>query len=288
MIPRSVKWRLPLSYAAIALLATLSLGVVLLITLRGYYTQRERVYLVSNAQAVSAVATSLIEEKAPPKVFQLQLSNLSFLSQTRIRLLDVEGRPLAESGAPWVSQISLGAAPVSESLPDGAEPDLRSFIVVLDRPDRMLATGQERLPLPVPIEAETGAVDSSGGQGILIVRTMPVVGTPYGFRLNVDASPDGGRSQEVVRQPLQDADRNLVGYVELSEGPAYGREIVSSVARGWALAGGVAVLLAAGVGWIASRRISTPLVILIPNLDRHFVHIERPHDVAESVLEFLR
>ena len=62
MIPRSVKWRLPLSYAAIALLATLSLGLVLLITLRGYYAQRERDYLIGNAQAISATIIPLIAE----------------------------------------------------------------------------------------------------------------------------------------------------------------------------------------------------------------------------------
>lgn len=262
MIPRSVKWRLPLSYAAIALLATLSLGVVLLITLRGYYAQRERVYLVSNAQAVSAVATSLIEEEAPPEVFQLQLNNLSFLSQTRIRLLDVEERLLAESDVPGTLRVSLGAVPVSEPLPDGMEPGFRSLIVVLDAPDYVLATKREALPLPAPSEGETGIVGSVEGRGVFTVRTMPVVGTPYGFRLNVDTSANGGRSQEVVRQPLQDADRNLVGFVELSEGPAYGSEIVRSVARGWALAGGVAVLLAAGVGWVASQRISAPLLAL--------------------------
>jgi signal transduction histidine kinase len=260
MIPKSVKWRLPLSYAAIAMLATLSLGVVLLLTLRGYYAQRERVYLDSNAQAVSAVAASLIEEEAPPEVFQLQLNNLSFLSQTRIRLLDVEGRSLAESDEPGASRVSLGAVPVREPLPDGTEPDLRSFIVVLDGPDYVLAAERETLPLPAPFEV--GTVSSSDGRGIFIERTMSVVGTPYGFGLNVDTSSDDRRSQEVARQPLQDADRNLVGFVELSEGPAYGNEIVSSVACGWALAGGVAVLLAAGVGWGASRRISAPLLAL--------------------------
>jgi len=45
VLPTSIRWRLPLSYAAIALLAALSLGAVLLTTLRNYYLQRELDYL---------------------------------------------------------------------------------------------------------------------------------------------------------------------------------------------------------------------------------------------------
>ena len=45
VIPRSIRWRLPLTYAAIALLAALALGAVLLVTLRSYYSQQETDYL---------------------------------------------------------------------------------------------------------------------------------------------------------------------------------------------------------------------------------------------------
>ena len=49
IMPRSLRWRLVLSYSGIALLAAVCLGVVLLITLRSYYLQREQAYLVDNA-----------------------------------------------------------------------------------------------------------------------------------------------------------------------------------------------------------------------------------------------
>ena len=54
----------------------------------------------------------------------------------------------------------------------------------------------------------------------------------------------------------------MEGYVELSEGPAIGREILTSVAWGWAGSSAVAVLIAAGVGWLISRRLSIPLLAL--------------------------
>jgi signal transduction histidine kinase len=94
-------------------------------------------------------------------------------------------------------------------------------------------------------------------------RGVFAVGEYLGFDLSVEeVSMSDQRSDHVVRRSIGDAAGNPQGFVELSEGPAYGRGIVGRVARGWVLASGVAVLLAAGVGWIVSRRISAPLVIL--------------------------
>ncbi|MCA9926067.1 MAG: HAMP domain-containing histidine kinase, partial [Anaerolineales bacterium] len=47
-----------------------------------------------------------------------------------------------------------------------------------------------------------------------------------------------------------------------SQGPAYGRSILRSVAVGWVVAGIVAVLIAALVGWFAARRLIQPLLAL--------------------------
>jgi signal transduction histidine kinase len=57
-------------------------------------------------------------------------------------------------------------------------------------------------------------------------------------------------------------DQSPLGYVQISQGPAYGRAILSSVFLGWLIASLFAVLLAAGVGWIISRRITAPLLAL--------------------------
>jgi len=99
-------------------------------------------------------------------------------------------------------------------------------------------------------------------QSVRIVESYSIHATPYGFGLNAEAPLDGPRSDQVIRQIFRDQEGELLGYVELSEGPAYGRQILVSVTRGWALAGGVAVLLAAVAGWMASRRITTPLLAL--------------------------
>lgn len=65
-----------------------------------------------------------------------------------------------------------------------------------------------------------------------------------------------------VRALLRDGEGKSHGFIELSEGLAYGREAVDSVARGWLVASIIAVVLAAGVGWFISRRISAPVLAL--------------------------
>jgi signal transduction histidine kinase len=68
--------------------------------------------------------------------------------------------------------------------------------------------------------------------------------------------------------PIERPGGKTLGYIQVSEGPAYGGQIVDSVALGWAVAGVVAVLLAVGVGLIISRRISAPLVSLTDVTER--------------------
>jgi signal transduction histidine kinase len=101
------------------------------------------------------------------------------------------------------------------------------------------------------------------GKRTLVYRSVPVAGPTFGLSLDATTLDEsGGRSDQIVSLPLVDSIGMNRGFVELSEGPAYGSEIVKSVAWAWALAGSIAVVLAAVAGWIVSRRISQPIVAL--------------------------
>ena len=65
MFPKSIRWRLPLSYVAIALVAAVALGVVLLTGLRGYYQQREDDYLQSNGATIASSVSLLLDAGTP-------------------------------------------------------------------------------------------------------------------------------------------------------------------------------------------------------------------------------
>jgi len=268
MLPTSIRWRLPLSYALIALLATLALGVVLLTTLRGYYAQREYDHLWDNAQAIRDTVSKMYLYQWPNDQIGSQLRSLAFLSQARVRILNGDGDILVDSG----EGRELSTIALSYDAQYVASPHV---LYQIDKPGLPAISGQvivgpqqadeviwesaidiaPHLILEPPLLSEDMEFDRR--------LFMAVAGTPYGFGLNSNRDklfPE--RSNQVVETPLFDNADHLIGYVQLSDGPAYGTEIVNGVARALIGAGVLAVLLAVAVGWFISRQISAPLLLL--------------------------
>jgi signal transduction histidine kinase len=257
MIPRSVRWRLPLSYAAIALLTVLCLGAVMLTALPSYYSQRELEYLTTNAEAISSALVLPLRLDTASRMLQLQIESFSFLSQTRVRMLDADGNVWLDSGTPTKVNVTFGMLANRESPNDssGQPMEYTPFIFI---------GGEKIEPAAVAIR-NWGAVPmdtSAPWSRVVMARDLAVVGTPYGFGMNPNAESGERRSDLVVRKAMYNAGQRLVGYIELSDGPAYGWDVIDSVTRGWAIAGGVAVVIAAIVGWVMSGRISGPVLAL--------------------------
>ena len=278
MRAKSIRWRLTLSYAAIALLAALALGLVLLTTLRSYYQQREQEYLLSNAQGVTPKFAESIKAGEP---LDVQAQGLAFLLQARVRVLGADKQVLADSGLPDKLGIAVGAGKFTKALStadDLKAADRFTIIAIRAKPGQITDTlpvpvppdGEGGMSVPVPPDMPSGMSGQFfiGSQDVLTGTTvyyasMKVAGTPMGFEVNNDTGEQsGGRSDRVMDQPLYDTMGTLRGYVELSDGPAYGQEIVGSVARGWVIASLIAIVLAAAAGWLFSRRISKPIVAL--------------------------
>jgi two-component system, OmpR family, sensor histidine kinase BaeS len=95
-------------------------------------------------------------------------------------------------------------------------------------------------------------------------RTLSITtdATLYDFETDFIADTGGRRSVQRAIEPIVHFDGRRSGYVELSESPAYGTDVVNAVLRGWALASAAAVGLASLAGWWISRRISAPLLRL--------------------------
>ena len=276
MRTKSIRWRLTLSYAAIALLAALALGVVLLSTLRGYYQQREQEYLVSNAQGVTLKFAEALKAGTP---LGSLVQGLSFLLQARVRVISPDRQVLIDSGPPDKTGVAVGAGKFTRTFSTPDDPlatDRFTIIAITGKspPNLHAVPLPSDIPVPPPVPDPPSEPGTITGQFFLssrdlftgteaYYRSMTVAGTPLGFEVNngtIDQS--GGRSDRVVDQPLYDTTGILRGYVELSDGPAYGQEIVNSVAAGWAIASVIAILLAAAAGWLFSRRLSQPIVAL--------------------------
>ena len=281
---KSIRWQLPLTYAGLALLTALALGGVLLFVLRGYYAEQERIYLRGNALSLSDAIAPILESNLPKDLLQGQINLFAILSQVRVRLLDDRGNLLVELQKPafekglFISAVSgpdifyrKPALEVRKSAPVAPQP-----------PDSAPAEPAEPAPGGVTVLAPfekpfVGGTSMSGrvtdklqlfysGDPALgsktLVSVIPIAGTMYGFSLQGEMQLEGSRSDQVVSQPIVYSGKKL-GSIELSAGPSYGREIVLGVARGWLIASLAAVLLAAGVGWLISRRLSAPLLGLV-------------------------
>ncbi len=222
---RSIRWRLPITYASIAIFTTVVLGSILMFPLEDYYDNREREYLESNAKVIQhRIETSLIEE-VPLSDIESDLNNYAFVSRTHIRLLDADKQTILESDTALES--------ILVTRPDWIPPGNRDN------------TSDRNLALP-------------RGGGFWLRNTS------FGYQLSFEEpSSSEITSDQTILLPLYDhATEDLLGYLEFSEGPAFGTEIVTDVADRLQVAGGLAVLLAIVAGIVVSLHISRPVIAL--------------------------
>jgi signal transduction histidine kinase len=230
----SLRWRLPFSYALIALITAAALAGMLLLALHSYYQEQERRYLLGNARTIS-IAMQLAEKyQAPAKAVQAQVETFSFITQTRVQLLDAQRNTVADSGLPFHQALTLRYDEQGNG--DGPVWLLGAIFGGISNTE------------PAP-EQKT-------------VLSFPAAGSLYGFDLDQSAAPPARRSAQRLTVPIADEQGAVLGYVELSEGPAYGWDIILSVAWGLLIAASAAIVLAGAVGWLISRRISAPVVAL--------------------------
>ncbi len=280
---RSIRWQLPLSYAAIALLAALALGLVLLVALTRYYNRLEANYLSNYGMSIDATLSNLPLKDLTTDQLNAQVKSYSLISQSRIQILDPNGNILADSGSPVLDKNNLvffslpvKAGPTTAS-PSSANGRLLTYTVILNQ-DRVTGTAQSGLAVRVNPDGENmdGTISASpssalppalGQSGetsgmvtepasVAIVSSMKIV-EPFSQEINA-----AGRSNTKMSILLNDASGSRFGTLVLSDGPAYSRQIVSIVAISWLIAAVLAVLVAALTGYFVSRRISRPVTAL--------------------------
>ena len=265
MFPKSIRWRLPLSYVAIALVAAIALGAVLLTGLRGYYQQREDDYLQSNGATIASSVSLLLDADTPPDALVSQLQAFAFLSQARVRILDLSDNVIADSGDPGelneVTTISFGleAGGVSQAFTQRIGVDGETgYVAAIAFGSAEGDPGQGRVSITESVVVRGGSLSDDDG----VVSRVPSIGTQFGLGLGPELLASGGKSSRSVRVPIADDFGRATAYIELSEGPAIGADILRSVALGWAMSSAIAVLVAAALGWLMSRSLTSPLVSL--------------------------
>jgi signal transduction histidine kinase len=251
----SIRWRLPTSYAVIALLAALSLGSVMLLVLRNYYADQEREYLYGNATTLQPLIEQILQSDLPKASLQDQVRGLAFLSQTQIRLLDPNGNTLADSGIPDGNQVVA----VSGGMPFAGNV---MFSVSVNPPANkgpiLIYRNDEGSPFPQIIPFEKQIFTTKSADIILPVSASPY---GYGFVSRADSDPSR-RSSQTVSVLLQASDGNKLGVLEFSHGPSYGTNVIGSVTAALLIASLFAMAIAALAGWFMSQRVTRPVLAL--------------------------
>jgi two-component system sensor histidine kinase MprB len=224
MKTKSIRWQLSLSYAVIALLAALLLGAIMLVILMRYFTIQESNYLIETAYDIGEKTPYFMDEDLPNERLTEVMKKLSFYVDAQIRLLDEDGKVLVDSGPPQpITNISLA---------DKSDEDAITYA-------KTIYIGR--------------AKDSPFSSWLFSIQVDDLTNKL------ADEWEIERRSEQVIKQAYYNENGQLLGYVQLSNGPAYGREILRSVVWGWGIAALTAVFLAAAVGMWVSRRFSTPL-----------------------------
>ncbi len=251
LMPHSMRTRLPLSYAAIALVTAIAVGAVLLVTLRNYYAERELDRMNRGAGAIGILIEQMMEAGTPVSDLQTRLDSFAFFSQAKVRLLDDQHQVIAESNDP--STVNM----VSFHSPDGQGIGVSATTRV-----NMLFDVQS---FPPDGKAEIAGMPPFGlgeRNSAQAGTRVFVDGSPYGVHTEPDWDMTRNRSDQKATVILVDRKNARLGYLELFDGPAIGSEIVDRVA--WALLGAsvIAIVVAALAGWSISRLITTPLISL--------------------------
>ncbi len=250
---KSLRAQLPISFAAIALLTTTLIGAVLLAIIWNYYSGLEKQYLDSNVRG-TANSLSRIAENSGIKagdslsdfadVFQNQSRVAAFLVQCRVRVLDINNTVIYDTGSPS-----------------------QSWKITVPKPRE-----KNQQPTPQPEENETEqpafSIEPSENKPPQPGENPPAYSfqanpNMFGYLLMQEPTDEFNiRSSLVVTASFHDADNNTLGYVELSESPEYGRQIIENVIRGWAIASLVGVVVSTLFGLLVSRGLIRPLVDL--------------------------
>ena len=251
MKQKSIRWQLSLTYAGIALLAAMLLGVIMLTILQQYYAAQELDYLEKNAPAIAKKMAALQSSEGNPEILEQMLAAFAFFSNTQVRLLDPDGDVVLDTGSPpEQTALAYKDFPDPDALLgfDAGFSIISSGIISTEKELNEVVAGS------IPINEVIILEESSGN--------FPgwVIGAPItGNKKDLPSKELTARSRHRIQHPYYNQQGEMLGIIELSNGPAYGQGILFRVAWGWAIAAIASVLLAAAAGVWISRRFSAPL-----------------------------
>ncbi len=252
---RSIRWRLVTSYVLLTLLTVSLVGVLALSLVERFVEQRVALELRANAEAVARQAIPLLRPMRQLGALDELARTAAFLGNVRVQILDTQGRTLADSGAPDEAQQIVWVTPL---MPVEVE-SYQRWIVVVPHGNRVEGW--------LPTDLLLGQMLPADAEWTVVRREEGAWGARLSFELKPE--PQTNASQSAQEQPAPRSSHKVVvpigepeaplGYVELSSGPDFGTEAVTTTRQAFLLAGAGTTLLAALVGLFVSHGLTQPL-----------------------------
>jgi signal transduction histidine kinase len=244
------------SYVLVTLISVSIVGVLASEIIRRSIQEQEAKELRANAQTLAQQLRPLMRvSRSSPQINSITQA-ASFLGDVRVRVLDMEGRILSDSGRPATKEELILIYP-----PEGGEhfsfQNEAWFNLILPMMDQPLPSSN--------LEVEIFENLPSGTSFQFIQRSTGPWGGRFHFEMPLiretqisPIAPETARSAMVISEPIGDS-RSPVGFVELSAGQDFGAATLETTRRAFLLAGAGATLLAVMVGLIMSQRLTSPL-----------------------------
>ncbi len=267
---KSLRAQLPFSFAGIVLLTITLVGMVMYFTIWSYYSGLEKQYLDTNVHGTANNISRIVENSDITQndslmdyqdVFQNQAKLTAFLIQSRVRILDIDHNLIADSGSPSKSWNITVPRPQRNDTQPGPPNGQNSGEAAGND-----SAGTSQTPTP---DLSSFSLEPSENRPPQNANETPpdysVQANPnlFGYIMVQDATTEyNNRSSVVIEAPFYGKEDQLLGYVELSESPEYGRRIIKNVIQVWGIASLIGVVVSTGFGYLVSRSLTNPLVNL--------------------------
>ncbi|MGB1253385.1 MAG: ATP-binding protein [Candidatus Promineifilaceae bacterium] len=225
---RSVRWRLILNSLIISVMTIIGVGVVTLLLVDSYFERQEQAYLEQQADIVVPMLAEVARWTGDD--LRQIVAVTGMMSDVRIEILDPDQLRIADSGPR--TRVSLFGE-------TGNRADEAEMVFSVDRHGSIVSVNPRR--------------GKSAEWDYLDVEGHSLEFDPVSEFTNI--------SETTLQLPLVNGNE-LLGYIQLSEGPAVGTGVIESIQT--ALVGGsvAALLVAIIVGSISARQVTRPLIAL--------------------------
>ena len=249
---QSIRWRMIISYVFLAVLVVGVVGSITYQLAEHYAETREIQGLQANAQAIALQAEPLMYSPFGIRELQQLAETSAFLGDMRVRILDVNEHPIADSGIAEKSEQAMILVPGEEN---GLIPGMMFFHLQPGMPLELPSSIVDTLP---PGTTLTLVRRQDGPWGRRFTFEEVVISETTAHEMVPEIIDHHYRSDAVIFQPIGDH-ADPIGYIELSEPLDYGTNLLDQLKQALVTAGVGAVILAVIFGLWNSYRLSAPI-----------------------------